>query len=69
MLSANDQDIATRIFKEAEDSTKAETREDIDKALTALERVAGQLTSAMMNPTEESTSADSDSPSSEFTKF
>jgi molecular chaperone DnaK len=69
MLSANDQDIASRVFTEAEAATKSESRDEIDKALTALERVAGQLTSAMMNPTEESTTTDSKMPSSEFTKF
>jgi molecular chaperone DnaK len=69
MLSANDQDIASRVFEEAESVTKSESRDDIDKALTALERVAGQLTSAMMNPTDEATTAESTSPSSEFTKF
>jgi len=69
MLSANDQDIANRVFSEAEAATKSESREEIDKALTALERVAGQLTSAMMNPPEESSTTDSKMPSSEFTKF
>lgn len=55
MLSANDQEIADRVFKEAEAAaTAAEGREPINKALTALERVAGQLTSAMMNPAHES---------------
>ena len=52
MLSANDQEIAERVFGEAEEAAKAEGRETINKALTALERVAAQLTSAMMNPTQ-----------------
>jgi len=70
LLSANDRDIASRVFGEAEVATKAETREEIDKALTALERVAGDLTSAMMNPTAETAPAEADaSSSSEFTKF
>src|SRR5882762_4866600 len=68
-LSANDQDIANRVFGEAEAATKAENREAVDKALTALERVAGQLTSAMMNPAKESKAMDVDSRPSEFTKF
>ena len=68
-LSTNDQDIANRVFGEAEAATKAENREAVDKALTALERVAGQLTAAMMKPTDQSTSADKDTPPSEFTKF
>jgi molecular chaperone DnaK len=70
ILSANDRDIASRVFTESEGATKAESRDDIDKALTALERVAGQLTQAMMNPTtDESSTEDSKTPSSEFTKF
>src|SRR2546421_2007588 len=68
-LSTNDQDIANRVFGEAEAATKAENREAVDKALTALERVAGQLTSAMMNPTKESKAVDVDTRPSEFTKF
>jgi len=71
-LSTNDQDIANRVFGEAEAATKAENREAVDKALTALERVAGQLTSAMMNPaneSKESNSVDVDTRPSEFTKF
>lgn len=69
MLSANDQEIADRVFKEAEAATTAEGVEPVNKALTALERVAGQLTSAMMNPANESTSADGDNSPNEFTKF
>jgi molecular chaperone DnaK len=69
MLSANDQELAGRVFEEVEAVTKSENRDGIDKALTALERVAGQLTAAMMKPTEESTTADSTLPSGEFTKF
>ena len=51
VLSANDQEIAERVFTESEAATDADTREAINKALTALERVAAQLTNAMMNPT------------------
>jgi len=54
MLSQNDQEIAERVFSEAETATTSETNETINKALTALERVAAQLTAAMMNPTNES---------------
>jgi molecular chaperone DnaK len=54
MLSANDQEIADRVFSEAEAATSADGRETINKALTALERVAGQLTNAMMNPSNDS---------------
>ena len=51
VLSTNDQEIAERVFKEVEVATTADGKEPINKALTALERVAGQLTSAMMDPT------------------
>jgi molecular chaperone DnaK len=54
VLSTNDQEIAERVFKEAEAAIGADGKEPINKALTALERVAGQLTSAMMDPTSES---------------
>jgi len=54
MLSANDQEIADRVFSEAEAAANAEGRETINKALTALERVAAQLTSAMMKPKDDS---------------
>jgi molecular chaperone DnaK len=53
LLSANDQEIAERVFSEAEAATTADARETVNKALTALERVAAQLTHAMMNPTNE----------------
>jgi molecular chaperone DnaK len=68
VLSTNDQEIAERIFKEAEEAAKADGKEPINKALTALERIAGQLTAAMMDPTSES-SAGADNPASEYTKF
>ncbi len=69
MLSSNDQEIADRIFGEAEAATRAEGREAIEKALTALERVAAQLTSVMMNPAKESTTIGADDPANQFTKF
>ena len=69
MLSPNDQEIADRVFKEAEAATSEEEREEIDKALNALERVASQLTSAMMNPAKESSPAGAENPPNEFTKF
>jgi len=69
MLSANDQEIAERVFKEADGATKSDVSEDISKALTALERVAAELTAAMMKPTDESASDDADAPANEFTKF
>ncbi|MDQ2976238.1 MAG: molecular chaperone DnaK [Acidobacteriota bacterium] len=69
MLSANDQEIADRVFGEAEAATKSDRREDIDQALNALERIAAQLTSAMMNPAKESSPAAAEKPPTEFTKF
>jgi len=51
LLSQNDQDIADRVFKESETAVKTGTPEEIDKALNALELIAGQLTVAMMKPT------------------
>jgi molecular chaperone DnaK len=55
LLSQNDQDIAERVFGEAEAATKTENIDEINKALDSLERVGGQLTSAMMNPTPDVT--------------
>jgi molecular chaperone DnaK len=69
MLSANDQEIADRVFKDAEAAASAEELEPINKALSALERVAAQLTSAMMNPAKESSSTSVETPPGEFTKF
>ncbi|MEK6278924.1 MAG: molecular chaperone DnaK [Acidobacteriota bacterium] len=60
MLSANDQEMADRVFKEAETASNTDERDEINKALTALERVAAQLTSAMMNPAKEITPSDTE---------
>jgi molecular chaperone DnaK len=49
LLSQNDQEIAERVFKEAEAAAKSENVEQINKTLNTLERTASQLTSAMMN--------------------
>jgi molecular chaperone DnaK len=68
VLSTNDQEIAERIFKEAEEAVSADAKEPINKALTALERIAGQLTAAMMDTTKESSSS-ADETASEYTKF
>ena len=62
MLSANDQEIAERVFGEADAASKTPEREAINKALTALERVAAQLTSAMMNPANESSPKGAEDP-------
>jgi len=68
VLSTNDQEIAERIFKEAEEAVGADAKEPINKALTALERIAGQLTAAMMDPKKDSSSSE-DEPANEYTKF
>lgn len=69
LLSPNDREIADRVFKEAEAATSAQGLEPIDNALNALERVAGQLTSAMMKPANESSATVAENPPGEFTKF
>ncbi|MCA1605258.1 MAG: hypothetical protein LC775_07265, partial [Acidobacteria bacterium] len=69
LLSANDQEIADRVFKEAGLVGSGQALEPISQALTALERVAGQLTSAMMNPNSEPSATVADTPPGEFTKF
>lgn len=55
LLSQNDQDTAEGVLKEAEVATKSETLEEVNKALTGLERIASQLTNAMLNPSSETT--------------
>lgn len=56
MLSDNDQEIAARTFAEAETAIKADSLEEINKALDRVERIAAQLTAAMMNPAKDGTS-------------
>ena len=67
-LSANDREIAERVFKEAATASTADGKDPINQALTALERVAGQLTSAMMDPTGAASQKAVDK-TDEFTKF
>jgi molecular chaperone DnaK len=50
MLSQIDQDKAERIFSEGESAAKTNNADEINKALDSLERMAAQLTTAMMNP-------------------
>ena len=50
LLSQNDQEIAERTFTEADAASKSGDVEEINKALNNIERIAGQLTTAMMNP-------------------
>lgn len=57
LLSQNDQDMATRVFAEAEAAAKTQNLDSINEALNGLERLARQLTAAMMNPTQNTTPA------------
>ena len=57
LLSQNDQDLATRVFAEAEAAAKTQNLDAINEALNGLERLARQLTAAMMNPTQNTTPA------------
>ena len=57
LLSQNDQDMATRVFGEAEAASKTQNLDAINEALNGLERLARQLTAAMMNPTQNTTPA------------
>ncbi|HET6893255.1 MAG TPA: molecular chaperone DnaK [Pyrinomonadaceae bacterium] len=50
-MSESDQNAAHRAFLESDAAVKGGSLEDINKALDAMERVAGKLTAAMMNPT------------------
>src|SRR5258705_5344802 len=58
LLSQNDQDMAEGAFLEAEAAVKTENMDEINKGLNSLERVAAQLTSAMMTPTPDATTSE-----------
>jgi molecular chaperone DnaK len=62
LLSQNDQDIAERVFVEAEAAAKSKDLEELNKALDGLGRVAAQLTTAMMNPAVEETPTEAEEP-------
>jgi molecular chaperone DnaK len=55
LLPVIDQEGADALFSEAEAVSKTEKAEDIKIVLSKLERLAGQLTSAMLNPTADAT--------------
>jgi len=55
LLPAIDQEGADALFSEAEAVSKTEKAEDIKIVLSKLERLAGQLTSAMLKPTADAT--------------
>ena len=52
LLSEIDQNTAEAVFKDAEAVGSSEKIEDINIVMKKLERVAGQLTAAMLNPTD-----------------
>ena len=58
LLSQNDQDIAERVFAEAESASKTENMSEINHALNSLERTAAQLTAAMLKPTPDETATE-----------
>ncbi len=55
LLSENDQEIGERVFSEGEAAIKTNDLEQINKALNGLERMAAQLTTAMMKPATDAT--------------
>jgi molecular chaperone DnaK len=58
LLSQPEQETAEATFAEAEEVSKSEKLEEINRTLIKLERVAGQLTSAMLNPTPDQTTTE-----------
>ncbi|HEU4434370.1 MAG TPA: molecular chaperone DnaK [Pyrinomonadaceae bacterium] len=58
LLSEMDQESAEAVFKEAEAAGQSQGIEEIDMVMKKLERVAGQLTTAMLNPTPDATTSE-----------
>jgi len=58
LLSQQEQENAEAIFVDAEVAAKSEDLDEINRALIKLERVAGQLTAAMLNPTPDETTTE-----------
>jgi molecular chaperone DnaK len=58
MLPQEQQDGAERLFGEAESAAKSERVDEMKKALSSLELLAGQLTTAMLNPTADTTTSE-----------
>ena len=58
LLSQQDQENADAIFVDSEAAAKSEDLDEINRALIKLERVAGQLTAAMLNPTPHETTTE-----------
>lgn len=59
LLPQEDQDNAEAVFIDAEAATKSDEIEEINRALIRLERIAGQLTSAMLNPAPDAVNTES----------
>jgi molecular chaperone DnaK len=60
LLSENDQDIAERAFSEAEGAVNGDDPDEVNKALNSLERIASQLTVAMMASPQETVPGDAE---------
>lgn len=58
LLSEIDRETADKVFKDAEAASQIERVEEINIVMNKLERVAGQLTSAMLNPTPDATTSE-----------
>jgi molecular chaperone DnaK len=58
LLSEIDQENAEAVFKEAEAAGQSEKIEELNNIMKKLERVGGQLTNAMLNPTPDATTSE-----------
>ena len=59
LLQQEEQESAEAVFGDAEEAIKGEKLDEINRALIKLERVAGQLTAAMLNPTPDEVNTES----------
>jgi hypothetical protein len=58
LLSPNDQQIGQRVLSEAEAAIDSDSATEISKGLDGLERLATQLTTAMMEPNADGSSTE-----------
>jgi molecular chaperone DnaK len=58
LLSEMDQETAEAVFRDAEAAGQTEKIEELNIIMNKLERVAGQLTNAMLNPTPDATTSE-----------
>jgi molecular chaperone DnaK len=58
LLSKQEQESAETVFVDAETAARSEKLDEVNRALIKLERVAGQLTAAMLNPTPNETTTE-----------